>query len=315
MNVRYILQRLVFAVFVIIGVTFLAFAIVRGVGGDPARVKLGVTATAENVAAQRERMGLNRPFLVQYADWLAHVVRGDFGKSLVTDQNVGPQLEQRLPATLQLAAAAIIIGMLIAFPLGIISALRSGSKVDMVVSIFSQLGMSIPDFWMGILLILLFSLKFKMLPPSGYASIGDSFTQWYRHLILPALTAGLISGAIQTRFIRSAMLEVLRANYIQTARAKGLHEYTVIIHHALRVALVNIVTIVGLQMTALLSSVVVVEITFAFPGIGWLALNAVLDRDYPLLLGTVFVIGVMVTLINLFIDLMYFFLDPRIEFA
>ena len=315
MNVRYILQRLVFAVFVIVGVTFLAFAIVRGVGGDPARVKLGVTATAENVAAQRERMGLNRPFLVQYADWLAHVVQGDFGKSLVTDQSVGPQLEQRLPATLQLAAAAIIIGMLIAFPLGIISALRSGSKVDMVVSIFSQLGMSIPDFWMGILLILLFSLKLKMLPPSGYASIDNSFTEWYRHLILPALTAGLISGAIQTRFIRSAMLEVLRANYIQTARAKGLHEYTVIIHHAVRVALVNIVTILGLQMTALLSSVVVVEITFAFPGIGWLALNAVLDRDYPLLLGTVFVIGVMVTLINLFIDLMYFFLDPRIEFA
>jgi peptide/nickel transport system permease protein len=315
MNVRYILQRLVFAVFVIVGVTFLAFAIVRGVGGDPARVKLGVTATAENVAAQRERMGLNRPFLVQYADWLAHVVQGDFGKSLVTDQSVGPQLEQRLPATLQLAAAAIIIGMLIAFPLGIISALRSGSKVDMVVSIFSQLGMSIPDFWMGILLILLFSLKLKMLPPSGYASIDNSFTEWYRHLILPALTAGLISGAIQTRFIRSAMLEVLRANYIQTARAKGLHEYTVIIHHAVRVALVNIVTILGLQMTALLSSVVVVEITFAFPGIGWLALNAVLDRDYPLLLGTVFVIGVMVTLVNLFIDLMYFFLDPRIEFA
>jgi peptide/nickel transport system permease protein len=315
MNVRYILQRLVFAVFVIVGVTFLAFAIVRGVGGDPARVKLGVTATAENVAAQRERMGLNRPFLVQYADWLAHVVQGDFGKSLVTDQSVGPQLEQRLPATLQLAAAAIIIGMLIAFPLGIISALRSGSKVDMVVSIFSQLGMSIPDFWMGILLILLFSLKLKMLPPSGYASIDNSFTEWYRHLILPALTAGLISGAIQTRFIRSAMLEVLRANYIQTARAKGLHEYTVIIHHAVRVALVNIVTILGLQMTALLSSVVVVEITFAFPGRGWLALNAVLDRDYPLLLGTVFVIGVMVTLVNLFIDLMYFFLDPRIEFA
>ena len=315
MNVRYILQRLVFAVFVIVGVTFLAFVIVRGVGGDPARVKLGVTATEENVAAQRERMGLNRPFLVQYTDWLAHVAHGDFGQSLVTDQKVGPQLEQRLPATLQLAAAAIIIGMLIAFPLGIISALRSGSKVDMAVSIFSQLGMSIPDFWMGILLILLFSLKFKMLPPSGYTPIDKSFTEWYRHLILPALTAGLISGAIQTRFIRSAMLEVLRANYIQTARAKGLHEYTVIIHHAVRVALVNIVTILGLQMTALLSSVVVVEITFAFPGIGWLALNAVLDRDYPLLLGTVFVIGVMVTLVNLLIDLLYFFLDPRIEFA
>jgi peptide/nickel transport system permease protein len=315
MNVRYILQRLVFAVFVIFGVTFLAFAIVRGVGGDPARVKLGVTASEENVAAQRERMGLNRPFLVQYGDWLLNVMQGDFGKSLITDQEVGPQIEQRLPATLQLAAAAIIIGMTIAFPLGIISALRSGSRVDMAVSIFSQLGMSVPDFWMGILLVLLFSLQLEMLPPSGYTSIAESFTGWYRHLILPALTAGLISGAIQTRFIRSAMLEVLRANYIQTARAKGLREFTVIIRHAVRAALVNIVTILGLQMTALLSSVVVVEITFAFPGIGWLALNAVLDRDYPLLLGTVFVIGVMVTIVNLFIDLLYFFLDPRIEYA
>ena len=315
MNVRYILQRLVFAVFVIVGVTFLAFVIVRGVGGDPARVKLGVTATEENVAAQRERMGLNRPFMVQYGEWLINIVQGDFGKSLITDQEVGPQLEQRLPATLQLGAAAIIIGMLIAFPLGIIAALRSGSRADMAVSIFSQLGMSVPDFWMGILLVLLFSLQLEWLPPSGYTPINESFTEWYQHLILPALTAGLISGAIQTRFIRSAMLEVLRANYIQTARAKGLRERTVIIRHAVRAALVNIVTILGLQMTALLSSVVVVEITFAFPGIGWLALNAVLDRDYPLLLGTVFVIGVMVTAINLFIDLMYFFLDPRIEFA
>jgi peptide/nickel transport system permease protein len=315
MNFSYILQRIVFAIFVIVGVTFLAFAIVRGVGGDPARVKLGVTATEADVAAQRERMGLNRAFLVQYGDWLLGVVQGDFGKSLITDQRVGPQLEQRLPTTLQLGAAAIIIGMVIAFPLGIISALRSGTKVDMAVSIFSQLGMSIPDFWMGILLVLLFSLRLELLPPSGYTSINESFTEWYRHLILPALTAGLISGAIQTRFIRSAMLEVLRANYIQTARAKGLRERAVIIRHAVRAALVNIVTILGLQMTALLSSVVVVEITFAFPGIGWLALNAVLDRDYPLLLGTVFVIGVMVTLINLTIDLLYFFLDPRIEYA
>ncbi|WP_119070861.1 ABC transporter permease [Aggregatilinea lenta] len=315
MNFRYIVQRLVFAVFVIVGVTFLAFAIVRGVGGDPARVKLGVTATEENVAAQRERMGLNRPFLVQYGDWLLGVVQGDFGQSLITDQRIGPQLEQRLPATLQLGAAAILIGMLIAFPLGILAALRSGSKVDMAVSLFSQLGMSIPDFWMGILLVLLFSLQFGVLPPSGYTPIDDSFREWLRHLILPALTAGLISGAIQTRFIRSAMLEVLRANYIQTARAKGLRERTVVVRHAVRAALVNIVTILGLQMTALLSSVVVVEITFAFPGIGWLALNAVLDRDYPLLLATVFVIGVIVTLVNLVIDLLYFFLDPRIEFA
>jgi peptide/nickel transport system permease protein len=205
--------------------------------------------------------------------------------------------------------------MLVAFPLGIISALRPGSVVDTAASIISQLGVAVPDFWMGILLVLLFSSRPGWLPPSGYTPIDENARDWLAHMILPAITAGLISGSIQTRFIRSAMLEVLGQNYIQTARAKGLRERTVIQRHALRNAMITVVTIIGLQVTALLSSVVVIEIVFSLPGLGRLALDAVLARDYPLVQGAVFVMAVMVTIINLTVDLLYFYLDPRIEYA
>ncbi len=276
---------------------------------------LGVQANEQNVAALRERLGLNEPFLVQYGNWLAGVLRGDFGDSLITGQPIGPQLRNRLPATLELTVCALIIGMLIAFPAGILSALRPGSKTDVTTSIVSQIGLTIPDFWLGILLVLLFSLTLEWLPPSGYTPFTENPREWLSHIILPALTAGIISGAIQTRFIRSAMLEVLNEDYIRTARAKGLTERAVISRHALRSALIPIVTIIGLQITALLSSVVVVEVVFAWPGLGRLALDAVLDRDYPMVQGAVLVMAVMLTMVNLGVDMLYFFLDPRLEYA
>jgi peptide/nickel transport system permease protein len=300
---------------VLLGVTFVVFLIIHLVPGDPARVILGVQATEENVAALRERLGLNRPFLVQYGDWLLKAARGDLGNSLITGQPVGPQLGQRLPATLQLAAAGLLIGMLIGFPAGIISAIRPGSKIDLVTSVLSQIGVTIPDFWLGILLVILFSLTLGWLPPSGYTSPGADVGDWLAHLVLPSVTVGLISGSIQTRFIRSAMLEVLHENYVRTARAKGLRESAVIIKHGLRNAMITIITVIGLQMTALLSAVVVVEVVFAWPGLGRLALDAVLDRDYPLLQGAVLTVAALLALVNLGIDLLYFFVDPRIEYA
>lgn len=315
MNYRYVLQRIVFAFGVLFGVTLLTFWIIQNVPGDPARIKLGVTASDETVAKQRERMGLNRPFAVQYVSWVGNAFQGDFGKSLKTDQPVRPQLAKAIPATLQLAVSALLIGMLIAFPLGILSATKNGTKTDVFISLLSQIGVSIPDFWLGILLVLLFSLRLEQLPPSGYTPIAEDFVDWLKHLILPALTAGLISASIQTRFIRSAMLEVLQENYVRTARAKGLRERVVLLRHALRPAMINIVTIIGLQITALLSSVVVIEILFSWPGLGRLSLNAVLDRDYPLLLGAVVTLAFLVTLINLLIDLAYYLIDPRIEYA
>jgi peptide/nickel transport system permease protein len=315
MSTSYIIQRLFLTLIVLLGVTFVVFLIIHLVPGDPARVILGVQANEQNVAALRERLGLNRPFLVQYGDWLWSAAHGDFGKSLITGQPVAPQLMQRLPATLQLASAALLLGMLIAFPAGIISALKPGSKTDIVTSVLSQIGVTIPDFWMGIMLVLLFSLTLRWLPPSGYTPIRQDFGDWLAHLILPAVTAGVISGSIQTRFIRSAMLEVMHEDYVRTARAKGLRERVVVVHHALRNAMITIVTVIGLQITALLSAVVVVEVVFAWPGLGRLAIDAVLDRDYPLLQGAVFTVAAMLALVNLGTDLLYFFLDPRIEYA
>lgn len=315
MNWNYIFQRLLLTVVVVWGVTFAVFLIIQLVPGDPARVVLGVQANEENTAAMRERLGLNRHWTVQYTSWLSGVVQGDFGDSLITRQPVGPQLADRFPATLQLALAALTIGLLIAFPLGVLSAVYRGGPIDFVASIISQIGVSIPDFWLGILLVLLFSLELDWLPPSGYDPPSEGLIPWLEHLILPATTAGVISGAIMTRFIRSAMIEVLQTNYIRTAYAKGLPGWRVISSHAMRNALINIVTIIGLQITALFSAVVVVEIVFAWPGLGRMALDAVLDRDYPLLQGTVLVIAVMVAVVNLTVDLLYFFLDPRIEYS
>jgi peptide/nickel transport system permease protein len=315
MNLRYILQRLLTTVVVVFGITFVVFMIMQLVPGDPARVILGVAASEENVAALRERLGLNAPVWVQYGRWLGGLVQGDLGKSLVTSQPVTDQILQRLPATLTLAGAGLLVGLLIALPAGIISAIKPQSPIDITASLLSQVGVSVPDFWLGILLVLLFSLTLGWLPSQGYTPISENFADWLLHLIMPALTVGIISGSIQTRFIRSAMLEVLHEDYVRTARAKGLAEAVVINRHALRNALITIVTIIGLQLTALLSAVVVVEVVFSWPGLGRLALDAVLDRDYPLLQGAVFVMATMLSLVNLGTDLLYFFIDPRIEYA
>lgn len=312
---RFIVQRLAFSLLVIVGVTLVVFMLIQLVPGDPARVSLGQQATEENLRARREQLGLNRPLHEQYFSWVSGAARGDLGKSLITNQPIGPQIANRLPTTLQLAVLALLIGMVIAFPLGILSALRPGTVIDTVATVVSQFGVAVPDFWMAILLVLLFSTTLGWLPPSGYTSATEDLRDWLNHMILPALTAGFISASIQTRFIRSAMLETLRQNYITTARAKGLRERAVVLRHGLRNALITIITILGLQMTALLSSVVVIEIVFVLPGLGSLTLSAVESRDYPLVQAAILVVGVLVTLINLGVDVLYFLVDPRIGHA
>jgi peptide/nickel transport system permease protein len=301
---------------VLFGVSILTFSIIPLIPGDPARVRLGVQATPEAVATLRRQLGLDRPLPVQYWDWLTGIVlRGDFGRSLISGQPIAREIGRRLPATLTLAFAALAIGLLIALPSGILSALRPGSKTDLGASIFSQIGVSIPDFWMGILLILVFAEQLQVLPSSGYAPMQEGFYQWLRHIILPATTAGIISGSIMARFVRSAMLEVLHRDYVRTARAKGLEERTIIVKHVLRNAAISIVTIVGLQMATLFSAVVVVEIIFAWPGLGSLALASTLQRDYPVLQAAVLMAAVAFTVINLLTDLSYVLLDPSVEYA
>ena len=315
MNIQYLLQRILTALLVIWGVSLLVFLIVQLVPGDPARIVLGAYASQEQVDGLRERLGLNEPLLQQYISWAADALRGDLGASLLTAQPVAKSIWQKLPRTLELGLASLAVGMAIAFPIGIYTALHPGRFLDIVGTVISQLGVSIPSFWFGILAISFFSINLGILPAGGYTPLSEGVGPWLKHLIMPAMVTGLVSASIQTRFIRSAMLDVLNRPYIQTARAKGLPEATVLNRHALRNALINIVTIIGLQVTALLSGVVIVEVVFSWPGLGGLALDAVLRRDYTMLQGTVLTFATLVVFVNLAVDMTYFFLDPRIEYA
>ena len=315
MNIQYLLQRILSALLVIWGVSLLVFLIIQLVPGDPARIVLGAYASQEQVDGIRERMGLNEPILKQYVKWLGNALRGDFGSSLLTAQPVAKSIWQKLPRTVELGLASLAVGSAVAFPIGIYTALHPGKWLDIVGTLFSQLGVSIPSFWFAILMISFFSVNLGILPPGGYVPLAEGVGPWLKHLIMPALATGLVSASIQTRFIRSAMLDVLSQPYIQTARAKGLTERLVLNRHALRNALINIVTILGLQVTVLLSGSVIAEVVFSWPGLGGLSLDAVLRRDYTMLQATVLMFTSMVVFVNLAVDMTYFFLDPRIEYA
>lgn len=301
---------------VLLGVSLVTFAIIPLIPGSPARVTLGVQATPAAVAALERQMGLDRPLAVQYVTWIGGILtRGDFGTSLISRQPIASEVRRRLPATVTLALVALLIGLSIALPAGFASALKPGSGRDLGVSVMSQLGVSVPDFWMGILLILLFAETLGWLPSSGYRPLSEGFVPWARHIILPALTVGIISGSIMARFVRSALLEVLSQDYVRTAHAKGVPRARVLWNHVARNASISIVTIVGLQMATLLSAVVVVEIIFAWPGLGQLALTATLQRDYPALQAAVLLSAVTFTVVNLLTDLSYTLLDPRVSYS
>ncbi|MGI8575778.1 MAG: ABC transporter permease [Egibacteraceae bacterium] len=310
----YLARRGLQAVGVLLGVSVLVFAIIHLVPGDPVRLALGTRFDQETYEALRQRAGLDQPLVLQYFDWIGRALTGDLGVSFRSGRTVMSMIVERLPATLSLAAAAIVVALLIALPLGTLSAVRQGSKLDYAATTFSQAGISIPDFWMGILLILFFSLQLDLLPPSGYVSVLESPWGWFTHLLMPAVTVGVVSGSILTRFVRSSVLESLGEDFTRTARSKGLRERRVIRRHVLRNALVPVVTVTGLQLAYLLSGVVVVEAVFAWPGLGRLALDAVLARDYPVLQGAVLLFALFFLLVNLTVDVLYAFLDPRIRY-
>jgi peptide/nickel transport system permease protein len=311
---NFLLRRIGTSLLVMLGVSFVVFMIIHLVPGDPVRIMLGLQADEAKVQEIRQLMGFDRPLLVQYVDWLGDALRGDLGESFITGQSVSEAVWQRLPATLSLAMAALIIGLIIALPAGITSALRPGSWLDYLVMFFSQIGVSVPDFWLGILFILLFSLRLGWLPPSGFVSPSENIGEWLQHLMLPALTIGLITASILTRFIRSAVLESSHLNHVKTAHAKGLNPQRVINRHILRNAAIPIVTIVGLQMASLLGGVIIVEIIFAWPGLGRLALDAVTRRDYPMVQGAVLLVALTFAVVNVLVDVMYAYLDPRVKY-
>ncbi|MDX1449224.1 MAG: ABC transporter permease [Acidimicrobiia bacterium] len=310
----FVLRRIGQMAIALFGVSIVVFALIHFVPGDPVRIALGTRFDPEIYAALVERAGLNVPILVQYWIWLVGAVQGDLGVSFRSGQPVTDIVLQRLPATITLAGAALFIALAVSLPLGILSALRSGSKLDYLATTASQVGVSVPDFWAGIMYILLFSLTLSWLPPSGYTPLSEDFWGWLSHLILPALTVGLISGSILFRFVRSAVLESLNQDYVRTARAKGLSRTAVVRDHVLPNSWIPIVTVTGLQLGFILGGVVVVEVIFAWPGLGRLALLAVQDRDFTVLQGTVLYIAFVFLLINLLVDIVYGWLDPRIRY-
>ncbi|MGE3796556.1 MAG: nickel ABC transporter permease [Thermomicrobiales bacterium] len=311
---RYLIRRLLFSVVVVAGVATIAFALLHMIPGDPVDAILGVEANPATREALRKELGLDEPVLVQYVNWWKGVLRGDLGESVMTGQSVSELIRQRLPATVPLAMISMLIAIAIAVPAGIISAVRRNTWIDGLVSIIAFAGLSIPGFWLGTLLILFFAVRWQWFPPGGYVSIFDDPIEGFRHLILPAIALGTTFAAVLTRMIRSSLLEVLGKDYIRTARAKGQSESRVLIRHALRNALIPAVTIVGVQAGFLLSGALVVEQVFSLPGIGRLTVQAVFDRDFPLLQGCIIVIATIFVLANLITDLLYVYLDPRISY-
>ncbi|MBQ1049039.1 ABC transporter permease [Verrucosispora sp. WMMD703] len=309
---RFVIRRLLQSAVVLLGVTLVVFLLLQLVPGDPVRVALGTRFDPQTYEALRARAGLDQPLVVQYFDYLRRALTGDLGVSFRSGRPVTAIVLERLPATLSLAVTAVVFAMAIAFPLGIVSAIRSGSLVDHAARVFSQFGVSVPDFWMGIMGILLFSGVLGWLPPSGYVALTEDPGRWASHVALPAATVGLVTASILTRFIRSSMLEVLSEDYVRTAEAKGLRTRVVVLRHVLRNALIPVVTVVAVQLASLLGGVIVIEVLFAWPGIGRLTYDAVAARDYPVLQGAVLLVAALFLLVNLLVDILYARLDPRI---
>lgn len=302
---RYIVRRVLFLIPVLLGVTFCVFTLLYLTPGDPARMVLGNQATEEAIKEFRDREGLNDPYLVQFGNYVWKALHGDIGRSYSTKRPVMTELLQAFPNTLKLSAFAMIIAIILGIPCGIVSAIKQYSWFDTITMILAMVGLSMPVFWLGLLLILLFSVHLRWLPSSGFST--------FKAMILPsvALSAQVIS--MVTRMTRSSMLEVIRADYVRTARAKGQKESVIIWVHALRNALIPVVTLCGLQFGHLLSGAILTESIFAVPGVGRLMINAIMARDYPMVQGGVLFVAVTFSIVNLMVDLLYAYIDPRIK--
>lgn len=310
----YLLRRVLSALPTLLGVLTLVFLFVRLVPGDPAQAILGEYATAENVQAMRETLGLNAPLHQQYLGFMGDAVQLDFGRSFQTRQSVTQRIVDALPYTVQLGAAALFIALLIGIPAGVLAATKRNSATDYVVTIVALLGISMPNFWLGMLLIIFFSVNLGWFPITG-AGIAGNPLQVIHFLILPALALGASEAGVIMRMTRSAMLETLGQDYVRTAQAKGLAPMRVLMRHALRNSLIPVVTIVGLNMGRLIGGTVVVEALFVRPGIGRVMVDAMTARDYPQIQGTVAFFALLIVVINVLVDLSYSVLDPRIRYS
>lgn len=306
---QYLLKRLVSAILVIFGVTLLVFTMVRLVPGDPVDIMFAnqPRPTAEQRAAIRRQLGLDLPIHLQYFRFVGRAFQGDLGRSFRTKQPVTSEIVARLPNTVKLTVASLSVAVLFGVCAGMLAAMFKGSWIDATTMVIAILGVSLPGFWLGLMLILLFAVQLGWFPVSGAAT--------WRHLVLPAVTLGVLTSGILARMTRSSLLEELSRDYVRTARAKGLRESAVIARHALRNALIPVVTIVGLQLGQLLSGAFIIEAVFAYPGIGLLAVNALQARDFPLIQGIVLFVAVIYVVVNLVVDLLYCLIDPRVSYS
>lgn len=312
---RFLLKRLIAMIPVLVLVSLVVFFLLHLTPGDPAVIMLGEEATPQALAALRHDLGLDQPIGVQYMTWLGRVLKGDLGYSIRTHQPVPEAILERLPVTFELTLLAMVISLVIALPTGILSATRRNSKADLVSTTVSLLGVSMPNFFLAILLIFVFSLRLRWLPPIGYTPVSQNLLENLRGMVLPAITLGVAAAAVVARLTRSSMLEVLSQDYIRTARAKGMSERLVIYRHALKNALIPIATVLGLQTGVLLSGAVITETIFVLPGVGGLVVSSIFERDFPLVQGVVLFLALMHLVVNLGVDIMYAYLDPRIRLA
>jgi len=303
---RFLARRLALTIPVLLGVATLVFSLIHLIPGDPAQAMLGETAAQQDVDALRARLGLDRPLIEQYGGFLLSAARGDLGTSLRTNQPVTAAIVERLPATLELAAAAMLVALGFSLPLGIVAAVRRGTAVDHAATTVALLGVSIPNFWLGPLLAIVFAVELGWLPVSGRGSLA--------HLVLPAISLGAALAAILARMTRASLLEELREPYVTAARARGTSRARAVLRHALRNSLIPVVTLVGLQFGAVLTGAVITETIFAWPGIGRLLIQSIGFRDYPLVQGCILFIAVTYVGMNLLTDLLYGVLDPRIRY-
>ncbi len=301
-------------VLVLLGISVVVFVMLKLTPGDPAATMLGVQATPDELARVRRAMGLDQPWVVQFGIWLRNLLQGDLGVSYINRKPVAELIATRFPVTLELTIFAMLLAAVIGIPAGVISAARRYTGLDYSITSFALFGVSMPSFWFGILLILLFSLHLGWLPASGYASMQRGLAEHLKHLVLPGVSLGLFLSGSLARFTRSSMVDTLAQDFIRTGRAKGLQERIVVYRHALRNALIPTVTVLGLQFGFLMGGAVIVEQVFAL-GVGWLVLIAVSQRDYPVVQGVVLLVAAVFALSNLLVDVAYTWLDPRIRYG
>ncbi len=310
---RFIAKRIISVIPVLIIVSIVIFSLIHLVPGDPATAMLGDLATEEDIAALRVRMGLDKPLIEQYFIWIGNIFHGDFGMSVVNNETVGSLIISHIRPTISLAIYALVIAAVIAIPLGMIASRKKGSAIDHVVSVISLAGISLPSFLLGLFLMLLFSVKFRIFPVSGYKEISEGFLEHIRSLTLPAIALGFMNAALMMRMTRASMLEVLGSDYIKMAKAKGVKEFSLLAKHAFKNTLVTLITIFGQSIVQALSGAAVVESLFAVPGLGQLMVNSIGRRDYYVIQAIVLLIAVINVVINMIIDILYGFVDPRVR--